>query len=74
MCKDERKSTSTWFKYKKESPKKEQDYFEDRKLRAISKSIDVSKLDKRAALPVDEFGRVEIDPSRPNYKYWTEDD
>lgn len=44
------------------------------KLNKIAKSIDISKLPEREALQVDKYGRVKIDASHPNYKYWTEDD
>ncbi|WP_038247041.1 hypothetical protein [Virgibacillus salexigens] len=59
---------------KSRSAKKVREDLEERKLRAISKSIDISKLKNQEVLPVDKYGNVEISPDHPHYKYWTEDD
>ncbi|GGB50317.1 hypothetical protein F3157_11420 [Virgibacillus dakarensis] len=68
---DEKMPTSTPYK---QSPKRVRDDVQNRKLRAIANSIDFSKLDKKESLSLDEFGRVKIDPTHPDYRYWTEDD
>lgn len=42
-------------------------------LNKIAKSIDTSKLQDKEVLRFDKEGRVKIDPSHPDYKYWTEE-
>ncbi|GGJ91361.1 hypothetical protein GCM10007063_12500 [Lentibacillus kapialis] len=40
----------------------------------IASSIDPNKLPVKETLPVDKSGRVNIDSTHPNYRYWIEDD
>lgn len=58
----------------KRSAKAVREDVEERRLRAISKRIDTSKLDLDDVLLVDRFGNVDITPDHPQYKFWTEDD
>ncbi|WP_118889420.1 hypothetical protein [Oceanobacillus profundus] len=56
------------------SARKVREDAEARKLSAISKTIDVTKLKNQDPLQVDKFGRVNISPDHPNYKFWMEDE
>ncbi|WP_066194652.1 MULTISPECIES: hypothetical protein [Gracilibacillus] len=58
----------------KRSAKAVREDLHGRELRAISKQIDITKLNDQEVLPVDSLGNVDIQPDHPDYKYWTEDD
>ncbi|MFC7319308.1 hypothetical protein [Halobacillus campisalis] len=66
---------------RKQSPKtlrdnlrKRKQNIEDQKLQDIASQINLDALEDKPALPVDRYGRVDIDPSHPSYDYWTNDD
>ena len=75
MCdKEDEKVPFTKNHYPKESSKKSCEDQHQRRLNDISSAINVSKLKNKRSLPVDRFGRVEIDPSHPDYQYLIGDD
>lgn len=70
MCDKEDDDMSLEAQRLKNDPKKTK---QDR-LKAISSSIDFSKLPDKKPLTFDKNGVVNIDPSHSDYRYWVKDE